>query len=667
MLLYHLHAIITLGAFFWNRISAQNADFSIPSGWRKPTSTSTLSVRQELAQAVIDSLTSPSNVANALFYPQTASLLCAIAVHDLIVGNTSNEDFTANNLQSTYQAHPGYYQQARLNSESTVWALAAIQAYRVYKQKNLLDIATFVWNQTNQYMITSQNAANGSHPSKAIPIQSTCNGATTAGGVLYWVDVTNDTDVNAETTGSFMALSAYLYEATNQQQFSDAAELSAQFIKNQLYDGTVILDTVTLNNCAVRSAATTTFTYNSGFFIQGLSVHASTTNNPSWTTFLNTLIASTIKFPTWTSSNGVNTERSSPTPLTSNDFTIALKGIFIRGLYEAWTRSPSNSDVANLIQSYITVQFNALLDLATVPNSNMYSASWPGPPDSQLTAWGQLAAMDVLSSVIGFVPPSPNKSPNGTSSPSSTTTPTPSILSLSPSKVTTSPPPSSIITSSSSLPPLSPTTTGSRHSASIGLIVGIAVGAILIIVFIVISIIYIRRRGAHNTESQENPLRDQDLHTLMPFVASPEQTDMSQGTLVNSFMTDLLATKEDTDSDLESSPESNTSLPTILPQTDNINHPPLPSSNINSPRSTPSPLQLSPRLTQHLSSPPSYSGLGVSEPVPVTVDNPEAIPDLIQRVHVALANLQAATAAMPAALDDEAPPQYEEEDHTRNP
>lgn len=77
------------------------------------------------------------------------------------------------------------------------------------------------------------------------------------------------------------SLSAYLYEATNQDQYHNAATLSAEFIKAHLYNGAIIIDSIALSDCAVVAEAVT---YNSGFFIDGLSVYANYTNNSDWST-----------------------------------------------------------------------------------------------------------------------------------------------------------------------------------------------------------------------------------------------------------------------------------------------------------------------------------------------------------------------------------------------
>lgn len=73
-------------------------------------------------------------------------------------------------------------------------------------------------------------------------------------------------------------MSAYLYQYTSNQTYNSAAELSVQFMRNQLYDGNYIGQTLSVNNC---SRAMESFSFNSGFYIEALSVHASM--NSTWT------------------------------------------------------------------------------------------------------------------------------------------------------------------------------------------------------------------------------------------------------------------------------------------------------------------------------------------------------------------------------------------------
>ncbi len=96
--------------------------------------------------------------------------------------------------------------------------------------------------------------------------------------------------------------------------------------------------------------------------------------------------------------------------------------VFIRGLFEAWSRMDQTSSTARLVESYVIVQvspsypgswacadlwstqYNALLDLAS-NRSNLYSPLWHGPPATALTPQGQLAALDTLNSAAGLGAP----------------------------------------------------------------------------------------------------------------------------------------------------------------------------------------------------------------------------------------------------------------------
>ena len=77
-------------------------------------------------------------------------------------------------------------------------------------------------------------------------------------------------------------LSAHLMEligATN-STYGEKAELAANFIKSNLYDGNVIRSSITLQGC---SATTGALTSDSGLFIEGLSIYANLTQSQEWT------------------------------------------------------------------------------------------------------------------------------------------------------------------------------------------------------------------------------------------------------------------------------------------------------------------------------------------------------------------------------------------------
>ena len=76
---------------------------------------------------------------------------------------------------------------------------------------------------------------------------------------------------------SWCRLSSYLFGATSNSSYGDAAELSADFIWNQLYNGTIILDTIDLKSCKQSEVV---LSYNSGMVIEGLADMA--TRNDTW-------------------------------------------------------------------------------------------------------------------------------------------------------------------------------------------------------------------------------------------------------------------------------------------------------------------------------------------------------------------------------------------------
>ncbi|KAK2465476.1 hypothetical protein APHAL10511_002368 [Amanita phalloides] len=219
-----------------------------------------------------------------------------------------------------------------------------------------------------------------------------------AGGV-FWRPVSSDKNVNSITTGLYMtratnSLSAYLAEITGNRKYTNAAILSANWIKNlNLNSNHIVLDTVNGAHCS-RSPSTWLFTYNSGKYVEGLSVLASVTKDPSWTSLMAFVVANATKSSAWEGKDGIITEGSS----TSGDNDgIGFKAVFIRGLCEAFVRNKNYAGFAILIHSYVDVQYNALLELAA--NGTSYSANWHGPP-MHFTTWGQLAALDVMVSAI---------------------------------------------------------------------------------------------------------------------------------------------------------------------------------------------------------------------------------------------------------------------------
>lgn len=286
----------------------------------------------------------------------------------------------------------------RYNDDAMWWATAAYYGYRAYGNPNLLNHAIATWQHVSNYVITASDASSGKQPNKDFLIEGSCDGETMVGGV-FWRPSSDDTSVNSITTGLYIALSAYLASTTRNSTYTNAAILSANFIKTtNMNSEDLVLDTINAQDCT-RSSSSWLFTYNTGKYIEGLSVLAFVTGDTSWTSLMLDAVAAATKTPTWEGSDGIITEGAD---VTEDNDGVGFKAVFIRGLAEAWSRNPDNTALRALIRSYTDVQYNALLDLASNSSSSSiwYSPAWVGPDPTSFIAWGQLAALDVLVSAV---------------------------------------------------------------------------------------------------------------------------------------------------------------------------------------------------------------------------------------------------------------------------
>ncbi|EEB91830.1 hypothetical protein MPER_09748 [Moniliophthora perniciosa FA553] len=167
----------------------------------------------------------------------------------------------------------------------------------------------------------------------------------------------------------------------------------------------------------------------------------------------------------WQKDNGIQ----------ANDNDILENQGFIGGLGEAYERLASSDNLKNYTASFLAVQYNAVLELATEGQSNVYSGDWSGPPQSAPDVSSQAAASEVLIAGIRLGP-----GPNGsfTSTETSTT-----------AEIETT-------TSAVSSQPSNPTVKSTPTGAIVGGVIG---GVALIVVIALMSWIYRRRRRQNAT------------------------------------------------------------------------------------------------------------------------------------------------------------------------
>ncbi|KAH7341598.1 glycosyl hydrolase family 76-domain-containing protein [Rhizoctonia solani] len=382
-------------------ITASAADLGVPLSWRKFSNERPLKERQDIAQAAIDNIIQYLDKENYEFkglgYWVSANTYSAVALKDKITGTQVNRELVTAGLKSNFENHPHFYKYD-FNDDALWWGTASIYAYQAYNDTTFLKYAIDNWNEASKYQITPAQAQAGKHPLKKDSIKATCDGRNTTAGGVFWKNGTEDKGMNTITTSLFLTLSTYLWDITKDtEKYSTPAILAAEWITNNRYDWTkrLALDSLSPMDCST-SPDSWMFTYNSGKYLEGLSTLARLTNSSKWYDQVIETANAAVKARAWQGEDGIITEGQGGN-LNTNDDGRGFKAIFIRALHKLF-HDTNNRDLHILIHSYVDVQYNALLDLAS--NGTSYGVVWHGPYNGP-TPWGQNAALDVLVAAIG--------------------------------------------------------------------------------------------------------------------------------------------------------------------------------------------------------------------------------------------------------------------------
>ncbi|KAJ3490778.1 hypothetical protein NLI96_g1174 [Meripilus lineatus] len=201
----------------------------------------------------------------------------------------------------------------------------------------------------------------------------------------------------SEEKGLGDVFSARLHEITHDVKYAAAAEVAAQFIISQLYNGSIIQDTIYLSNCSYDTGVGS---YNAGLFIEGLRVYTHVTQNSTWTTTLNEVLFTAMNFSAWTRSDGIMME--------------GLFFLFIMLDLAIWSFSSGRCVVGNIPdvpeQFYLWIQcqfatpqvFNAAIGLISVPNSTTLP---PTSETSSTSSWkstnvGLIVGVTITAAVV---------------------------------------------------------------------------------------------------------------------------------------------------------------------------------------------------------------------------------------------------------------------------
>ncbi|VDC07923.1 unnamed protein product [Peniophora sp. CBMAI 1063] len=394
------------------------ANSSTPSGWNTTTSLTT-SERQTLAQdaaerllPAIDPLT--GRIDTLSFSSQDVNLAAVLALQDYHSGTHAYEEILGNMFAAYFSTHNDSFlsslpcvaksltrSEKHGNNEDIQWGLSAYYAYRAYSNESFHNIAKDSWERVSAYIIGAENTrdvrADGLCPSSRGHLDEQPN----IGAVFMFRDAANDTTVNTQTMGPFMALGAYLYESnTSDTRYLALANLTGNYLRRHLYNGAIMLDTSTVATCTLDN--TTILTYNTGYTLEGISILANQSfggDNGSelqmYSDWLNDMVPSAINFAGWTGSDGVILEENAD----PDNWQSGLKAVLVRGLLEARSRN-ANATWAPLVDDFITVQFNALLASVEAGSNDTYPTDWRMVSNSTLDYPGSIAALDVLNAAI---------------------------------------------------------------------------------------------------------------------------------------------------------------------------------------------------------------------------------------------------------------------------
>ncbi|KAJ6458195.1 hypothetical protein C8R45DRAFT_1183631 [Mycena sanguinolenta] len=477
-------SLLTLTAF------VQFFPATAQQSWRDPNITVSRADRVNIAEAAIaEAITFLDNTTGlftdpAYSYGVSGAFYSQLAEFDLATNQTKYANdvqqylfLAANNLEQYGAVNfTGEYVSFDFNSHSSIAHLdtmvqqlsdglnfghGAAMEFATYKDPIFLEYAKQVWWIVESYTLSQSEVDAGTVPSKNFAMTPTCQGITMAGGTFREKAFTAPA-INTLSTGGFLVLSALLAEATGDDVYLDAAQNSASFIRNHLLNSDYVVQdgiSVRVNDSCALDPETDKASYNSGLMIEGLAILYSVTSNASIFDLIEEILPAVIQYSGWQGSNGI----------IGNGATKSGDIMLPRALATVKARNATTPALQSYIQSYLNVQFNAVVELATANGSNIYSGSWSGPPSSSFSCSNQTNAIQVLIGAINL--------DNSTAQ-----TTTSNGFGANASSPASSP-------SSSSRP--SPPTP--REAAKIGPIIGGILGGLVILLATVVVVLYRRR------------------------------------------------------------------------------------------------------------------------------------------------------------------------------
>ncbi|KAG7100246.1 hypothetical protein E1B28_002019 [Marasmius oreades] len=313
-----------------------------------------------------------------------------------------------------------------------VHGYAATKAYIAYQDVHFLTLAQQLWEFGRAYCISDEDIEAKQNAKKTSSLRTECDSKSLVGGVfqacspdILWIlagsdiiviKTTNLTNgaIENRATAAFFTLSAVLAEATSNTTYIKAANQTLQFLKNFGYfprssdptDEKVILaldsDPPCHSNTWIQWYPTT------GDIIEGLSILASLQDDAATESLLSGLY-SRYRLQDAINSSTLyrNNQRSDGVIQIAGMYVFPLSDPFlVRGLGTAYRKNHIDPSMREYVKDFINIQYNYLLDDASLRQSNVYVDSGVGlprrpPARTTLSPINQTYTVMVLVQAIG--------------------------------------------------------------------------------------------------------------------------------------------------------------------------------------------------------------------------------------------------------------------------
>ncbi|KAK0216398.1 hypothetical protein IW262DRAFT_1299621 [Armillaria fumosa] len=402
MWLVFISALFSLSSY-----SVAAEDFKPPTTWSRPNITLssgdlTTTATNALTKA-IQRLNWTDGQLRDGTYADTGLLYAQMVELDRLTKQKNYEDNLTHYFNAARAKKPGFLDEQN-------YGYAAARAYKTYGHRDFLTFADASWDSARRYTISRQQADSGSIKTKRFTLAS-CNPGSLAGGTYL------NTDSNNPVLDSLASgVSALLANATSQQKYVRAAKESAHFIRSHLLDPSDHIVRAGINSNSHQSSSCslipTMSPCGSGTFIEGLAILAASGISEYVTTeaLLNSTVFAVTNDSLFQGADGVYKYHKDDEDDGGH--------YIVRALASLYEHKNASSDLREYSKAYIGVQYNSIIDQATMPWSDIYGLSWTGPPSKLFNSNMQTSALSVL---IGAIPlvngqPSPNPGSNPTSS-----------------------------------------------------------------------------------------------------------------------------------------------------------------------------------------------------------------------------------------------------------